>query len=209
MPKLLAQHHCSPPPSAVSMAQWLDELRKRHTKQYAKLQKERLEAELYKERKEGYQESVKSDEERKIREKKEEEERLAKETAEKERQATLERRRERFLQSLPEEPEQNVKDAITLSIRLADGRSGKRRFPRETELSMIFTWVDASFQVERELLVLTSMNGKQTFSWEDTTDNKTLKDAALGRMVGFRVSEKTPTDNEVTTERKPTKEDSE
>jgi UBX domain len=193
VPKLLAQHHCSPPPSIESMTQWLDEMRKRHAKQYAKLQLERKEAALFKERKEGYIESVKSDEERKVREKKEREERLAKERAEKERLASMEKRREELLQSLPEEPGQRVNDAITLSIRLSDGRSCKRRFAPETELSVVFNWVDVSLQMERELVVLTTMNGKQTFTWEDTVGDKTLQDAGLGRMVGFRVSEKKPT----------------
>jgi UBX domain len=176
------------------MTQWLDEMRKRHARQYAKLQMERKEVEQYKERKEGYQESVKSDEERKVREKREEQERLAKEKAEMERLAAMEKRREELLQSLPEEPGQEIKNAITLSIRSPGGRSGKRRFAPETELSVIFNWVDASFQMERELVVLTTMNGKQTFSWEDTTADKTLKDAGLGRMVGFRVSEKKTTE---------------
>ncbi|CAB9514384.1 UBX domain-containing protein [Seminavis robusta] len=193
-PKVLAQHHCSPPPSADTMMEWLNDLRKRHAKQYDKMQLDRREAQLYQERKAGYQESVKSDVDRKIREKKEEEERIAKEKAEKERLAALEQRRKELLESLPEEPKAGNKDAMTLSIRLADGRSGKRRFAKETELSIVFNWVDASFQMERETVVLTTMNGKQTFNWEDTTDEKTLADAGLGRMVGFRVSENKPGD---------------
>ena len=78
----------------------------------------------------------------------------------------------------------------TLSLRHADGRSEKRRFAKETQLSVVFNWVDAKFQMERELVTLTTMNGKQSFSWDDATEEKTLKEAGLGRMVGFRVFEK-------------------
>lgn len=189
-PKVLAQHHCSPPPSAESMAQWMNELRRRHSKQYAIMQTEVREVQLHKERKEGYKESMQSDWERKIREKKEEEERLIKEKAEQERLESLERRRVGFLESLPEEPGLGARGAITLSIRHEDGRSEKRKFAPDTQLNIVFNWVDASFKMEREIVVLTTMNGKQSFSWENASEEKTLKEAGLGRMVGFRVSEK-------------------
>jgi UBX domain len=189
-PKVLAQHHCSPPPSKEAMAQWMNELRKRHSKQYAIMQKQVLELQLFKERKEGYRESVQSDVERKIREAKEEAERLAKEKAEKERLEALERRRAEFVKDLPEEPGPKVRDAITLSVRHNDGRSEKRRFAKDTELDVLFNWVDATFKVEREKVILTTMTGKQTFSWEDASEKKNLKEAGLGRMVGFRLLEK-------------------
>ena len=189
-PKVLAQHHCSPPPSKEAMAQWMNELRKRHSKQYAIMQKESQELQLFKERKEGYKESVQNDVERKVREQKEEAERLVKEKVEKERLEALERRRAEFLEALPEEPGPKVRGALTLSVRHADGRSEKRRFEKDTQLIVVFNWVDTTFKVEREIVVLTTMNGKQTFSWEDATGEKTLKEAGLGRMVGFRLSEK-------------------
>lgn len=189
-PKVLAQHHCSPPPSSEAMAQWMNELRKRHSKQYAIMQKEIREIELFKERKEGYKESVQSDNERKIREKKEEEERLAKEKVEQERLEALEKRRTEFLEALPEEPDAKERGAITLSVRHPDGKTEKRRFAKDTQLSVVFNWIDGSFKMERELVVLTTMNGKQTFSWEDAEEKKTLVEAKLGRMVGFRLSEK-------------------
>lgn len=189
-PKVLAQHHCSPPPSTESMAQWMNELRKRFSKQYATMQLELTEVQLYQERKDGYKSSVQDDVERKVREKKEEAERLAKEEAEKDRLETLEKRREEFIEALPEEPDAKATDSITLSVRSPDGRSEKRRFAPNTQLSVIFNWVDGTFKMEREVAVLTTMNGKQTFSWDDASEEKTLKEAGLGRMVGFRVTEK-------------------
>ena len=190
VPKVIAKHHCNPPLSSEAMAQWMNALSKRHAKQYAIMQRDLKEAEYFKERKEGYKESIQSDIERKLREKKEKEERLAKEKAEKERLEALERRRQELLESLPEEPGSDVKDAITMSIRFLDGRSGKRKFTQDTQLSVVFNWVDALFQMEREVVILTTMNGKQTFSWEDTTESNTLKEAGIGRMAGFRVTEK-------------------
>ena len=154
------------------------------------MQLELREAQLFQERKEGYKSSVQNDLERKVREKKEEAERLAKEQAEKERLEALEKRREEFARSLPEEPGPKAKDAITMSIRFSDGRSEKRRFASDTQLSVVFNWVDVSFKMERELVILTTMNGKQTFSWDDASEEKTLKEAGLGRMVGFRVTKK-------------------
>ena len=65
------------------MAAWLNALRKRHAKQYASMHHELKEAQLFKERTEGYKSSVVSDIQRKEREQKEEEERIAKEQAEK------------------------------------------------------------------------------------------------------------------------------
>ena len=160
------------------------------------MQLEMRETQLLQERKEGYKSSVQSDTERKIREKKDEAERLAKEKAEKERLEILEKRREEFLESLPEPPGPEVKDAITISIRFSDGRSEKRRFDSDAQLSMVFNWVDATFKVERELTTLTTMNGKQTFSWEDASEEKSLQEAGLGRMVGFRVTEKKKNEKE-------------
>lgn len=168
----------------------MNELRKRFSKQYAAMQLEMREAQLLQERREGYKSSVQSDTERKLREKKEEAERLAKEKIEKERLDALEKRREEFLQSLPEPPGPEVKDAITISIRCSDGRTEKRRFESDVQLSLVFNWADATFKMEREVTILTTMNGKQTFSWDDASEEKSLKEAGLGRMVGFRVTEK-------------------
>ena len=160
------------------------------------MQLEMREAQFLQERKDGYKSSVQSDTERKIREEVEAAERLAKEMAEKERLEALERRREDLLESLPEPPGHQDKDAITISIRLPDGRSEKRRFESTTKLSLLFNWVDVTFQMEREIVILTTMDGKDSFSWEDASQEKSLKEAGLGRMVGFRITKKKEEQND-------------
>ena len=187
VPKLLAQHHCSPPPNPEKMAAWLNALRKRHAKQYNAMLHNLKEAQFYKERKEGYKSSVESDIIRQVKEKKDEEERLAKEEAEKERLAALEERRKELLENLPEEPPKE--GSMTIALRFSDGRAGQRRFTPETDMAEVFNWVDAVYKMERELVVLTTMNGKLSFEW-DGIEGKTLQESGLGRMAGLRVMEK-------------------
>jgi hypothetical protein len=192
VPKLLAQHHCSPPPSSETMATWLNALRKRHAKQYASMQLQSREAQYFKDRNEGYKESLKSDKEREEREAREEAERIAKEKAEKERQETIKKRREELRDLLTDEPGNDAADTKTISLRLADGRFGKRRFAADAELADVFNWLDVTFEIERESVQLTTMNGKSSFSWEG--GDSTLAEAGLGRMAGLRVIEKKETE---------------
>jgi len=204
VPKLLAQHHCSPPPSPESMAAWLNALRKRHSKQFAAMQHDLKEAHLYRERQEGYKSSIQSDVQRKEDEKKAEAERVANEKAEQERLAALEERREELKDSLPDEPAKDATGAITIALRFADGRAGQRRFDASTPLTTVFNWVDALYGLERERINLTTMNGQKTFSWDDIGET-TLKEAGLGRMTGLRVMEKQA--EEEITEKKAEEED--
>jgi Skp family chaperone for outer membrane proteins len=188
---VLAQHHCSPPPASSLMAQWLNALRKRHAKQYNSMQSEMKEIQYFKEREEGYRDSVDNDIQRKEKEAKEEAERLAKEKAEIERMATIQKRRADLKSALP--PEDKSGKAKTVALRFADGKSGQRKFAPNTPLSTVFDWVDAMFEIERETLVLTTLNGKQAFSWDsEDVKTKTLEKAGLGRMTGLRVTEKKP-----------------
>lgn len=187
VPKITAQHHCNPPPEASMMASWLNTLRKRHAKLYVKLQTDLKEAEYFRERKEGYSESVKSDQERKEREKEEQKLQLAKEKAEKERQEAVARRREELKENLPEEDQSA--DAKKVAIRFPDGRSGQRQFSPDTPVSDLLNWVDAMFEMEREKVVLTSMNGKIAVTWDEETNDRLLSEIGLGRNTGFRVSE--------------------
>jgi hypothetical protein len=46
------------------------------------------------------------------------------------------------------------------------------------------------YEIEREKVVLTAMNGKQTFAWNEEENTKSLKEAGLGKSTGFRVTEK-------------------
>jgi len=132
---------------------------------------------------------VVSDVERRKREKIEEEERIAKEKAENERAEMVERRREELRASLPEEPGKDVLDAFTIALRFPDGRAGQRRFTHDTPVSVVFNWVDSGFEMEREQVVLTTMNGQKSFTWEEA-ESMPLGDSGLGRMTGLRVTEK-------------------
>ena len=190
VPKVLAQHHCSPPPTESSMVSWLDSLRKRHAKQYNSMQRVLREAQYFKERKEGYSESVKSDKERKQREKEEEEKRIAEEEAEKERQEAIMKRREDLKESLPEE--ETSPEAKRIAVRFADGRAGQRAFSPDQPICDVFNWVDAHYEIEREVVVLTTMNGKTTLRWNEEDMKKTLEEIGLGKITGFRVTEKGP-----------------
>jgi len=190
-PKILAQHHCNPPLKAESMASWINALRKRHGKQYQDMQKAYKELQYDLERKKGYIDSVQSDNERKLKEAKEEAERKKRELKEAARQAGIDARRQELHDSLPEDVKHgdNVKK---IALRFADGRSGQRGFASNITLNVVFNWVDAMFEMERERVVLTTLNGKQIFSWNDEDlENTTLEDAGLKKMTAFRVSETT------------------
>eukprot|EP00536_Pseudo-nitzschia_multiseries_P016093 jgi/Psemu1/220138/e_gw1.1019.2.1 len=189
-PKVLAQHHCNPPLKSESMASWMNALRKRHGKQYEVMQTEWKELQLYKERQEGYIDSVQSDNERKLREAKEAAEQKAREVKEAARQAEIDARRQELRQSLPEDVKggNNVKK---IALRFPDGRSGQRGFAADEPLTVLFNWVDAMFEIERETVVLTTLNGKQTFEWEGDESTTTLEDAGLNRMTALRVSQAT------------------
>jgi len=199
VPKVIAQHHCSPPPTADNMANWLGTLRKRHGKQYLAMQTVLKELQYFKERKEGYHESKKSDKERQKREQEEAKRLLIEQQAEVARLEALEVRRKDLLATLPKEA--TGKDAKKIAVRFADGRSGQRSFNPNQPLRDVFNWIDATYELERELVILTTMNGKQTLTWEDDVDQeKTLVDAGIDKNTGFRVSIRETKTNEQETE---------
>lgn len=168
----------------------MNALRKRHGKQYEVMQTELKELQLYIERQEGYIDSVQSDNDRKLREAQEEAERKAREVKEAARQAEIDARRQELQQSLPEDVKSggNFKK---IALRFPDGRSGQRGFAADQPMSVLFNWVDAMFEIERETVVLTTLNGKQTFSWEGEENETTLEEAGLKKMTAFRVSQVT------------------
>ena len=188
--RLLAQHHCSPPPTPDTMAAWLNALRKRHAKQFAAMHHEQREAKLFQERQEGYKSSIVSDVERREQEAADAAAQLAKDKAEEARVAALEARRAELKESLPEEPGKQEENVMTNALRFADGRAGQRRFDSSTPVMTIFNWVDAHYEIERERITLTTMNGQKSFSWEELDESQTLAEAGLGRMTGLRVIEK-------------------
>jgi hypothetical protein len=191
VPRLLAQHHCTPPPSPELMAAWLNALRKRHAKQYAAMQLDLREQQLHKDRQLGYKGSIQSDLERQERERHEQIKKMEEETAALERQKAILERRQSLQESLPEEPPASRSNVITVALRFADGRSSQRRFDSDTKLSALFDWVDALFGIERELVTLTTLNGQKSFDWDEDDNNElTLTEAGFGRMTGLRVRER-------------------
>jgi hypothetical protein len=194
VPRLLAQHHCSPPPSPEQMSAWLNALRKRHAKQFGTMQLELRETMFYKDRKEGYIDSMQSDKDKWERERKEKAEQVAKEKVEQAQRDALAKRREKIRASLPDEPGKDVEGVKTVALRLADGQSCQRRFAPDVTISTLFDWVDATFEIEREAVILTTMNGQNTFSWDSSS--QTLEEAGLGRLVGLRVSISKPETSE-------------
>jgi len=188
VPKLLAQHHCSPPPDPQAMASWLKALRKRHSKLIKKMKQDIKEQELYLERKQGYRESAKNDREREEIEKKLEIERKRAEEAERLRNEELEERRHKFLEELPVEPPKGSSNVFTIALRFADGRNAKRRFNGDDEMEFLFNWIDAEFSIEREKVELATMNGSKTFTFNIFGDTA-IKDSGIGKMTGLRVSE--------------------
>uniref|UniRef100_A0A7S3Q4N9 UBX domain-containing protein n=1 Tax=Chaetoceros debilis TaxID=122233 RepID=A0A7S3Q4N9_9STRA len=195
VPRVLAQHHCKPPPSNESMALWLNALRKRHAKQYANMQLELKELALYKERKKGYKSSMKDDKKREREELMKEQKRLEEEKAKKEKEEMLTERRKTLLEELPDEPERGSEGIITIALRFSDGKKGQRRFDVETEVDQVFNWVDATFKLERERVVLTTMNGQKSFTYGEDS-SMTLEVTGLGKMAALRVSEQVDDDVE-------------
>lgn len=189
VPRVLAQHHCNPPPDAESMTKWLNALRKRHAKQYANMQHELKELELFKDRQQGFKSSLDDDRNREVEERLQEQRAAEEETARKEREEEIKERRKELLEALSEEPEKGSDGVITIALRFGDGRKGQRRFEAETLVDEVFNWIDALFKTERETIELMTMNGKKTFSFGDD-DNLTLENTGLGKMAAFRVIEK-------------------
>jgi len=196
VPKIVAQHHCNPPPNEESMAAWLNALRKRHVKQYASIQMELKEFALSKERSQGYSNSIQSDG-RRIQEEKhkqaqeEERQRLAKQRME-----MIQERRQQLYDSLPEEPTNNNNNVITIALRFvssspttATNHNIKRRFNNDTPMETVFNWIDAMFEIERETVSLSTMTGQvQKFTWEES-QTITLEQAGFRKMTGLRVTE--------------------
>ncbi|KAL3801299.1 hypothetical protein ACHAWO_002157 [Cyclotella atomus] len=203
-PKLIVQHHCNPPPSSLeSMSAWITSTRKRHLRDYAKLQHDRKERMLYKERSEGYKRSMVEDEERQMRQEEELAIRRKKEKEEQSRLQELEKRRVVLLQNLGEEPTgTNNNDLITIALRFQQsGISSKnteasctRRFSKEDTMNNVLNWVDAVHGLERERVCLSTMNGAKSFVYRDEEDGEeggsmTLEEAGLGKMTALRVGE--------------------
>jgi len=196
-PKIVTQHHCHPPPStSETLISWMNTIRKRHLREYNKLQFDRKEFQLLKERTEGY---VKSQQQDKAREEKDEmmkQKKKKEEEMEKARIQQILHRRKELLDNLVEEPDMGEDGVITIALRFSDGvkrdmSTCKRRFNASTTTTNdVFNWIDAVHEMEREKVELSTMNGTKKFIYdEDLGEEQTLKGAGLGKMTALRVSE--------------------
>lgn len=199
VPKVLAQHHCSPPPTATKMVDWLIAIRERHSREYMKLRKVRQESIWTKERTADYQDSAMRDAENRLRHEQAKRDHMAAEKVREERLNAILTRREELRSTIPDEPDASTPEVKTVALRFANGQTGQRRFAPSTKLTDLFNWVDAMFDLERETVVLVSMNGKQSFEWINKSDDiPTLEEAGFGKMVGLRVTiKKKETDDKV------------
>ena len=190
-PRVLSQHHCHPPPSSPEvLTSWINATRKRHLRDFAKLQHDRKEVQLQRERTEGYRASVEEDSVREARERAEAERERRIEEEEGRRQEELAARREVLRASLPEEPEPGDPGSSTIALRFADGTRDQRRFPSDASVDSIFDWIDVEHGIERERLELGTMNGSRTFVHGGGGDGgvaSTIEGAGLGKMTALRV----------------------
>ena len=166
-----------------------------------------------KERSEGYMRSIEEDA---IREKKEEEELQRKREEEEKmerRRKEMEQRRGELLENLPEEPE-NGEGVMTVALRFQSvpsnaAASTQRRFSKNDTMNDVFNWIDATHGLERETIILSTMNGSRSFRYVEDKgenddqeeekeidggdamiqeENMTLEQAGLGRMTALRVT---------------------
>jgi len=217
-PKVLAQHHCHPPPStSETLLSWMSTIRKRHLRNYAKLQHDRRELQLLQERTRGYVSSIKEDATRDEKDEVERQKKKEIEEKEEERIQYILERRTRLLESLVDEPpiigSSSGGDVITIALRFVNGSNNvnrdtttlKRRFlSKETSMNDVFNWIDAVHGLEREKIELCTMNGAKKFVYVNDDDdddndddagkesgenNVTLEEAGLGKMTALRVLE--------------------
>lgn len=191
LPKVLAQHHCNPPPTEASLASFLTALRKRHSSQIKTMRAQVREAELYAERKSNYQQSIESDALRKKKEIEAAEKQKAKIEKEKLHDQKIKERREKFIEFFKQQPEPpaNEENVITVALRLADGRNGQRRFRPHDNMKTIFNWIDGFFEWDQDCLMVTTMRGDKKLEYKDCSE-MTIGDYAgvSTNMLGLRIS---------------------
>ena len=147
------------------------------------------EQQLYKERQEGYKKSVNSDIQRDVEEKN----KIAEDDAKKERELQCleekRQRREKLLESLPEEPAAGEEGAITIGLRFPDGKAAQRRFSSTNDqMQSIFHWLEGQFDVDMVNVKLTTMTGGKTFTYDSDGDAK-VGDviSSSAKLVALRV----------------------
>ncbi len=194
--RVLAQHHCNPPPTTTEMlTSWANSVRRRHLREYAKLQHACTELQFLKERNRGYVGSIQGDEAREAKERKLRQQKEVEEAHERDRLRPIEERRQILLESLVEEPPVSTtppEDVITIALRFIDGsnkRDQRRFLADKTTLNGVCNWIDATHGIEREKLELSTMNGARKFMYADNDeDDLTLREAGLAKMTALRVA---------------------
>jgi Skp family chaperone for outer membrane proteins len=190
VPKILAQHHCQPPPTPAAMAAWLKSLRQRHAKLVAKMRHMLQEQDFFVERQKGYKESLQSDVKRETQERLDQQKKDEQEKVEQERLVQREQTRKTLLEALPAEPEAgSSSDIITVGLRFPDGRSAKRRFSHGDGMKHVFHWIDGEYDIESEQISLTTMNGSSTFVYDGGEEGGDSIGDVIGtsKMVALRV----------------------
>ena len=194
--RVLAQHHCNPPPTTSEiLSSWANSVRKRHLREYAKLQHVCTEMQLLRERNRGYVGSIQEDEAREAKEVKDRQQQEEEAAKERDRLKEIEARRQLLLESLAEEPPMGTtppEDVITIALRFNDGnkRDQRRFLADETRINDVCNWIDARHGIEREKLELSTMHGARKFVYvENSEEDMTLREAGLAKMTALRVAE--------------------
>ena len=194
-PRLLTQHHCSPPPlSTEKFVEWLRTIRKKNKKYYYKLQKQIQEYRWEQERKHGYKSSIQSDIEMKQRAIQQELERQRLLQLKTEKNEQMQQRRIQLFKALdqvtvnasstPKATTTTPTTTTTIALRFADGRSHsissttekvellKRTFNEHATIRDVFHWIDAVHEIPYETITLQTMNGKRTFVYSNNNNNR-------------------------------------
>jgi hypothetical protein len=58
-----------------------------------------------------------------------------------------------------------------------------RRFAPDVTISTLFDWVDVTFEVNAETVILTTMNGPGTFSWDSSSQTLEETGGTTGRST--------------------------
>lgn len=200
-PKILAQHHCNPPPSPMSTKSFLSALRKRHSTQIKQMRFLKKEQDLLKERQSNYKESLVLDTQREVKEKKIAEELRKKRELEKQKKQELELKLQKyrdmadaaFERAADEESENNEDvEVMNIALRFADGRNDVRKVKSDEDLNLLFYWIEGHFGWEKEKVVITPMkalkrkdkrsmlefegNDENEDEVEDSTERESLHD---------------------------------
>ena len=177
---ILAQHHCTPPPTSTELVKWITLLKKRHAVVIKQMKRAIKESRYSAERSELFRETKIKDKEREAREEVEK--------ARKVREAQLEEeicaRREVLAEALPAEPSAAA-EGFTIKVELDGSTSEKRKFPPTATMSDVFDWVDVAFAVPREKVCLSVTGRDRVITYEDR--ESTFEQVGVTKMCKLRL----------------------